>query len=454
MTIDVKIDKHRIALAMLLMLAFLTRSAPSLSSVIPTGQDPYLYGAATVNLLNERSIPGALPYSHTLTYTHLESILFLFFLVPFKLIFSDMSLVLRIVPGVLGVIDVLGIYMFVRALTKEESIAVISAFFLVFNPFHAFFTKMAAPEGLALGLLFLSMYLFLENSILLSGVAGGLILLTDYLIFGHFLLFLGIYLLTNLNKDRAKAAGVVLLLALLVALPWQFYLYSVSEANSFTGNVGSLQPEKAISARVFADTVYMLPKAITPIHAIFVVGGLYIGREKDYFRFLSLGLVFFLILSFIKPLSLGLPPHRHLITLTVFSSILSGVFLDSLKTRKPLIAALILLSLTFYVGYSIDHYVEVPRETLTAANWISEAAPSNAVISAPTVAYAVFTGKTVIYEPNPCTGREADYVIVDRNLERYPLSYGRKGKVLNIQDFTCLELAHSTGNIDIYKVNR
>jgi hypothetical protein len=451
MTKKSRIWSNKTAIGVLMVLAFITRTTSFFSSKIPWGHDPYLFGGATVNLINEWSIPGALPYGTSLSYYHLESILFLIFLVPFKFVLGDMVTVLKFIPGILGAIDVFGLYLFVTALTKEDSIAFLSAFFLAFNPYHSSTTS---QEGLALGLLFFSMYLLLKNKPLFSGFLGGLILLTDYMIFGHFLLVLTIYFVTYPNKKNYRDVIVVILFAFLTSLPWQLYLNSISKVSSFTGNIGSVQPQSFLvfDPQVVADTIYVLPHAITPINVFFVVGGLYFLRKKQYFPFLSISFIIFLILSFINIASLGVQPSRHVISLSVFSSVISAVFLDSIKIKKILFVVLILLSILMYFSYSINHFVEIPNETLITSKWISGEEPNNVLISAPTVVYAVFSGKTVLYEPDPCNNRKVDYIIEDRNLQRYPISYGRKGKILNIKNYSCLNLVYSTENIDVYRV--
>jgi hypothetical protein len=440
---------NKTILLVLILLAVFTRSSSPFFSKIPWGHDPYLYGGATVNLVNEWTIPGALPYSYELTFGHLEDIVFLLF----KLILSDMKIVLNILPAVLGIIDILGLFLFVKALTKEDSIAVLSSFFLVFNSFHASTTP---PEGLALGFLFLSMYLLLENKVPYAGIVGGLIFLTDYLIFGHFLIVIVIYLITNFNKKNFKNITIVLILTLLIATPWQIYLNSISKGSTLSGNVGSIQPQDFIifNPKIISDTVYVLPFAITPLHVFFVLGGLYFARKREYFQFLSLCLIFFFVISLANTKFLGTSPTRHIISLSVFSSIISAVFLDYMKNKRILFTLLILLSILSYFAYSIDHYAEIPNETLIASNWLKSETPQNALISAPSVVYAVFSGKTIVYETDPCKNREVDYVIEDRNLQKYPVSYGSKGKVLNIRNYSCLELVYITENIDIFSVTK
>ena len=450
---NIRINPQKIALGSLLLLAFATRSS-ALMATIPKGSDPYLFGGAVVNLLNELSISAALPYGGVLTHIHLESLFFLLFLVPFKLLFSDMKVVLKIVPGVLGAINVLGIYLFTKALTKEEEVAVLSALLLAFNPFHSYTTKIATPEGLALGLLFLSMYLLLEDKILFAGMMGGLILLTDYLIFGHYLIILFVYSLTNLDKENLKDVATVLFLALIIAAPWQLYLNSLSTASTFSGNVGVAHAQKLLllDPTVVADTLHFLPTAITPLHAFFVIGGLYMIRKKRHFKFLAINLILFLILSLANTGSLGAPPLRHLISLGVFSSVVSAEFLASVRIKKPLFVFLLILSVASYFAYPMDFYVEFPRETVNVAEWINMEVPHKSVLSAPSPAYAVFTGRTSIYENNPCGNREINYVVDDRNFERWPTSY--KGKTLEILDHNCLELVYKTKNVEVFKVVR
>jgi hypothetical protein len=447
-----KIGSYRTILGALLLLAFVTRSAPSLASNIPKGSDPYLFGGAAVNLVNELSIPTEIPYGGRLTHAHLESIFFLLFLVPFKLIFFDMGLVLRLIPGALGAINILGIYLFTKALTNDKSVAVISAFLLTFNPFHSYTTKIATPEGLALGLLFFSMYLLLENRVIFSGIFGGLILLTDYLIFGHFLIILSIYLATNFNRKNARKVTTVLFLTFLLALPWQLYLDSLSSQSSFAEHVGTIQSKHLIFNPVaIFDTLYFLPTAITPLHVTFVIGGLYYSRKREYFRFLTLVLMPFFILSFVNA-SLGVQPFRHIISLSVFSSVISAVFLDAMKAKRALFGFLFLLSVLSYFYYPLDFYLEIPSDTVNAADWLNKENTREITLSAPSPVYAVLTGKTTIHENNPCNNHFIDYVVDDRNFERWPTSY--KGKTLEILDYKCLESVYSTKSIKIYKVTK
>jgi hypothetical protein len=363
-----------------------------------------------------------------------------------------MKLVLRIIPGFLGAFNVLGIYLFVKSLTKEEEVATISAFFLAINPFHSYTTKIATPEGLALGLLFFSLYSLLENKTLIAGIIGGFILLTDYLIFGHFIIILIIYLATNFNKKNIRHLTFILILTFIIALPWQIYLSSISIKSSFAGNVGAVSPPGflALNPDVIADTLHFLPSAITPLHAIFIIGGLFFARKKKYFRFISLILISFFILSFANTKSLGAPPLRHIISLSIFSSIISAVCLDGLKTKKLLFSILILFSILSYFSFPLDFFVEIPKETVDANNWLNEESPPNIHVSAPSPVYAVLSGKTIIYENSPCTNKAIDYVVDDRNFEKWPTSY--KGKPLEILNYSCLDLVYKSRNVYIYRV--
>jgi len=451
MILKSKTSNPKIFLVVILILAFITRSGYPLYSTVPKGHLPYLYGNALINFLNGLPLSTKIPHEGVFGLAHLESIFFILFLVPFKLIFSDTKIVLNIVPGFVGIINALGLYMFVKTLKKDEYLAIFSAFLLVFNPFHAFTTKSTTPDGLALGLLLFLLYFLFNNKTIIAGILSGFILLTDYMIFGHLIVILIVFILTELNHENIKKVGTVLLLTFLIVLPWQAYLFSISNEPSIR-QFGGVSPKNIVNSQTssIGDTVYLIPWAITPVTAFLTVFGLYIWRDEKYFRFISASLFLFFIICFSG--QIGVPPWRHLISISIFSSIASAIFLNFIKTKRILILFFIIIIIGSYLSYPLDYFVQVPRESQEAANWLGVNVPSESIIFSPSSVYPVLSEKPSIYDTELCNQSDIDFVITDENIKKFPLSYGMTGVINNITTYKCLETIYNSTNVRIFEI--
>lgn len=202
----------------------------------------YAYNAYSILKTGRDEWGKLLPIDSLFAFGDYKLPMYIYLSVPVLALFDLTAFSARLPSALGGIVAVVLVFFLVRALTKKESIALWSAFFLAISPYHVFISRKAAEHNIAVTVAVAAvLLLFLaRKNIRLFPVAALLFLLQAFTYTpsrGFVLLFFPILLLLWRNefllpilKRQWKTSGWIIA---------GFMLFSIPVLSTFFGQAGS-----------------------------------------------------------------------------------------------------------------------------------------------------------------------------------------------------------------------
>lgn len=350
-----------------LALTFIARAIPNLRLAYPPLHDPYYYFSATMNILDYGTLTEHLSYWYETVDVFLHwpiihllsaNLVYLTGLTP--------DFMLRFQEPLLGMVFFLAAFSLANVITHNYSFSFIAALLASFSETIVFYQSEYHPQGLAIILFILIIYLFFKYLSFpkrIAPVAGLIVLvgtafmLSHYftplfisLIFVEYIIFLAaIPALKYLKGWSGKWAGFIKnagfdnrICIILILLPlayefvyYNFFLCEAIKMMGFGGHAAALVPSSvATTAIPLITSILSLFKWILLILSIISIAYIIWARLDGFFRLVIL-VISLLIAGAVGFLSHTAPTDRIIAFYSTFAAVLASVVILKLRGWSP-----------------------------------------------------------------------------------------------------------------------
>ncbi len=322
--------------ALVAAVAFAARMIDPISSPVIGAEDPYIHMERAWDLVQGRGLPRDYPPG------------FAALLSPFALLGPDaLRAVARFGPPVLGVVEVVGVYLLARSrLTASASLA--SALAVALMPENVARTDLLFPTALDLALLPFALLSVIRASEGSHRAAASAFLLAVILAVTHPWVLalclppLILYSLVLVARDRRRAVGAIAVTAATATMAWAALAFLPGVWNPTSALLQHMGPRLAeivadpltiLPLPVYVDYVKMLTWPLLALAAVGVVGSLASPSRLGLLAWTWCGVL--LPLSLVDWFGIWFMPHRSVAYLSLGVAIFVGIAVDSLARLVP-----------------------------------------------------------------------------------------------------------------------